>query len=159
MVLDQGLFPSNHPVSAKSEPERKMSTSVLCARESGESHHQNSWCTAPEAVQKNSRCEVSCGCGCFSGVCVQSGSPDSTFVTQKRSYPVPCVSLAQHGLAIFAGANEEVSVGSDSTESQVHHGSGVTRTGERGLSHRHGPPAGHEMVLTEGGNGKGKANC
>lgn len=48
----------------------------------------------------HSRCEVSCGGGCLGGICVQSGSPDSAFVTQKRSYPVPCVSLAQHGLAI-----------------------------------------------------------
>lgn len=47
-----------------------------------------------------SRCEVSGGSGCFGGVRVQSGSPDSAFVTQKRSDPVPCVSLAQHGLAI-----------------------------------------------------------
>lgn len=56
----------------------------------------------------------------------------------------------------FAGANEEVSVGSDSTECQVHHGSGVTGAGERSLSHRHGPPPGHEMVKTEGGNVKGR---
>lgn len=48
----------------------------------------------------HSRCEVGGGGGCFGGVCVQSGSPDSAFVTQKRSNPVPCVSLAQHGLAI-----------------------------------------------------------
>lgn len=49
----------------------------------------------------HSRCEVGCGGGCLGGVRVQSGSPDSAFVTQKRSYPVPCVSLAQHGLAIW----------------------------------------------------------
>lgn len=48
----------------------------------------------------HSRCEVGCCGGGFGGVPVQSGSPDSTFVTKKRAYPVPCVSLAQHGLAI-----------------------------------------------------------
>lgn len=53
------------------------------------------------------RCEVSCGGGCLGGVCVQSGSPDSAFVTQKRSYPVPCVSLAQHGLAIWQKESRE----------------------------------------------------
>lgn len=46
------------------------------------------------------RCEVSRCRGGFGGVRVQSGSPDSTFVTKKRADPVPCVSLAQHGLAI-----------------------------------------------------------
>lgn len=49
---------------------------------------------------ENSRCEVSRCCGGFGGVRVQGGSPDSTFVTKKRADPVPCVSLAQHGLAI-----------------------------------------------------------
>lgn len=48
----------------------------------------------------HSRCEVGRCCGGFGGVPVQSGSPDSTFVTKKRADPVPCVSLAQHGLAI-----------------------------------------------------------
>ena len=48
----------------------------------------------------HSRCEVSRCSGGFGGVSVQSGSPDSTFVTKKRADPVPCVSLAQHGLAI-----------------------------------------------------------
>lgn len=47
-----------------------------------------------------SRCEVGRGRGGFGGVRVQGGSPDSTFVTKKRADPVPCVSLAQHGLAI-----------------------------------------------------------
>lgn len=41
----------------------------------------------------------------------------------------------------FAGADEEVAVGSDSTEGQVYYRPGVPGAGERRLSHRHGPPA------------------
>lgn len=46
----------------------------------------------------------------------------------------------------LAGADEEVAIGSDSTEGQVHHRPGVTGAGERSLSHRHGPPARQETV-------------
>lgn len=42
----------------------------------------------------------------------------------------------------LAGADEEVSVRSNSTEGQVHHRPGVPGASERGLSHGHGPPAG-----------------
>lgn len=42
----------------------------------------------------------------------------------------------------LAGANEEVSVRSDSTKGQVHHRSSMTGTGQRGLPHSHAPPAG-----------------
>lgn len=58
----------------------------------------------------HSRCEVGGGRGCFGGVRVQSGSPDSAFVTQKRSDPVPCVSLAQHGLAIWEKTEDSVGI-------------------------------------------------
>lgn len=146
-----------------------------------------------QSVTEHSRCEISrCGGG-FGGVRVQSGSPDSTFVTKKRADPVPCVSLAQHGLAIcqkeadfhlyawqltavlnainvrgtitfpmchtaanaknapaptFAGADEEVAVGSDSTKGQVYHRPSVAGAGERSLSHCHGLPVGLEMART-----------
>lgn len=53
----------------------------------------------------------------------------------------------------LAGTDEEVTVGGDSTEGQVHDRPGVTGAGKRSLSHRHGPPAGQETVRTEGGDG------
>lgn len=72
------------------------------------SSHCNGLFSIHTCVQEShSRCEVCGGGGCFGGVCVQSGSPDSAFVTQKRSNPVPCVSLAQHGLAIWWKKNRE----------------------------------------------------
>lgn len=49
------------------------------------------------------RCKICCCCGCFRGIHVQGGTPNSTFMTQKRADPVSCVSLAQHRLAIFTG--------------------------------------------------------
>lgn len=54
----------------------------------------------------------------------------------------------------LACADEKVAIGSDPTEGQVHHRSGVTGAGERSLSHRHGPPAGQKTVRTEGGDGR-----
>lgn len=53
----------------------------------------------------------------------------------------------------LAGADEEVSIRSNSTEGQVHHRPGVTGAGEGSLSHRHGPPAGRETVCTDRGDG------
>lgn len=43
-----------------------------------------------------------------------------------------------HALTL-AGADDEVAVGGDPTEGQVHHRPGVAGAGERSLSHGHGP--------------------
>lgn len=59
----------------------------------------------------------------------------------------------------FAGANEEVAVRGDSTESQIHHRPGVTGAGERCLSHRHGSfgqTAGSRQGLARSVSGGGR---
>ena len=49
----------------------------------------------------------------------------------------------------FTGADEEVSVGRDAAEGQVHHRPRVSGARERRLPHRHAPPAGRTNGLTD----------
>lgn len=56
------------------------------------------------------------------------------------------------GLLTLAGADEEVSVGSDPTKGQVHHRPSVAGAGQRSLSHCHSLPVGLEMGHTMPGN-------
>jgi len=57
-------------------------------------------------------------------------------VTLERADPISRVALSEHGLAIFTGGYEKVSMFCDFTKSEVGDGSRVAGASQRGLSQR-----------------------